>query len=97
MLFICGSDKHTLGVCVTLQEGGGVVIIWIKVALGCPVVKRSERVVRIMLLSRGEPPTPAKITLSGAEEIPLLILRIRGNPFSLSLSLVSVLSSPYGR
>lgn len=32
MLFICGSDKHTLDVCVTLQ-GVGVVIIWINVAL----------------------------------------------------------------
>lgn len=68
-----------------------MVIIWINVALDCPGFERSERVVKIILLSRGEPPTPAKITLSGAEEIPLLILRIRGNPF-----LVSILSSPSG-
>lgn len=82
MLFIWGSDKHTADVWVTLQ-GGGVVIIWIYVALGCPGFKRSDRVVKIILLSKGEPPTPAKITLSWAEEIPLLILRIQGNPFSL--------------
>lgn len=89
MLFIWGSDKHTFDVCVTLH-GGGVVIIWINVALDWPGFKRSERAVKIILLSREEPPTPAKYTLSGAEEIPLLILRIQGNPF-----LVSVLLSPY--
>lgn len=85
MLFIWGSDKHTFDVCVTLQ-GGGVVIIWINVALGWAEFKRSERVVKIMLLSREEAPTPAKYTLSGAEEIPLLILRIRGNPFLVSVT-----------
>lgn len=83
MLLTWGSDEHTLDVCVTLQ-GGGVVIIWIYVVLDWPGFKRSERAVKIMLLSREEPPTPAKITLSGAEEIPLLILRIRGNPFLAS-------------